>query len=123
MSFESKARALLAERGSGPVFVHSDVFRAARLVKPERDRHELLTAHVKLLRALSDDRGLWHPAFNYDFPRSRTFNVQSDESQIGPIPEHFRTHFAEWRTPIPMFSVSGIGMMPHVSWHDDTDPF
>jgi len=123
MSFESKARALLAERGSGPVFVHSDVFRAARLVKPERDRRELLNAHVDVLRALSDDRGLWLPAFNYDFPRSGIFDVMADESQIGPIPEHFRMHFAAWRTPIPMFSVSGIGAMPEVSWHDETDPF
>lgn len=63
------------------------------------------------------------PAFNYDFPRSHTFDVATDPSQLGPIPEHFRTTTAGWRTPTPMFSVSGEGSYPSVSWGEGTDPF
>jgi len=105
------------------VFAHCDVFRAARLVPPIRDRKALLDAHVALLKSVSQERGLWLPAFNYDFPRSRLFDVARDESQIGPIPEHFRRTSAKWRTPVPMFSVSTSVSLPDIQWSDDTNPF
>ena len=123
MTFASKAAALLAELGTGPVFAHSDPFRTARVVKPSRNRREFLDAHVSVLNELAGDRGLWIPAFNYDFPRSRVFDVAADQAQVGPIPEHFRTSAAEWRTPVPIFSVTGTGPMPSVSWGDNTDAF
>ena len=37
----------------------------------------------------------------------RLFDVRTSASQLGPIPERFRTTHAEWRTPIPMFSIGG----------------
>jgi aminoglycoside N3'-acetyltransferase len=123
MSFTANAMALLSALGDGPVFVHSDVFRTVRLVPPSRDRRTLLDAHVDLLKRVSGDRGLWLPSFNYDFPRSGVFDVADDESQVGPIPEHFRTSAAEWRTPVPMFSVAGTGSAPLIEWGEDTNPF
>ena len=123
MSFTSNATALLSALGDGPVFVHSDVFRTVRLVAPSRDRRALLDAHVDLLKRVSGDRGLWLPSFNYDFPRSGVFDVADDESQVGPIPEHFRTSAAEWRTPVPMFSVAGTGSAPLIEWGENTNPF
>jgi aminoglycoside N3'-acetyltransferase len=63
------------------------------------------------------------PAFNYDFPRTHSFDVVNDESQLGPIPERFRVSKAEWRTPIPMFSASGTGEAANIRWGDNTDPF
>jgi len=66
---------------------------------------------------------LWMPAFNYDFPRTHSFDVKRDESQLGPIPERFRTTAAKWRTPIPIFSASGTGSQPGIEWKDSTDPF
>lgn len=123
MSFTSRAVELLAELGTGPVFVHSDVFRTSRLVNASRNKRELLDAHTALLKNISGVRGLWLPAFNYEFPRSRVFDVTADPAQVGPIPEHFRMTMAEWRTPVPMFSVSGSGTSPEVSWGENTDPF
>ena len=109
--------------GKGPVFVHSDPFRAARLVKPVRDRKTFLDAHIAVLRAAADERGLWLPSFNYDFPRTGVFDVGGNESQLGPIPERFRLAAAEWRTPIPIFSITGIGDAPQPRWGVATDPF
>ena len=123
MTFVSKATSLLAELGTGPVFAHSDPFRTARIVKPSRDREAFLDAHVAVLKQVAGDRGLWIPAFNYDFPRTHVFDVAADEAQIGPIPEHFRRTAAEWRTPIPIFSVTGTGRMPVVPWGQNTDAF
>jgi aminoglycoside 3-N-acetyltransferase len=123
MTFVSKAAALLAELGTGPVFAHSDPFRTARVVKPSRNRREFLDAHVTVLKEVAGDRGLWIPAFNYDFPRTHFFDVANDEAQVGPIPEHFRTTAAEWRTRVPIFSVTGTGPMPSIPWGQDTDAF
>jgi aminoglycoside 3-N-acetyltransferase len=92
-------------------------------VKPSRDRKSFLDAHVSVLTQAADDRGLWIPAFNYDFPRTHVFDVAADAAQVGPIPEHFRTTAAEWRTPVPIFSVTGTGPMPVVPWGQDTDAF
>jgi len=114
---------LVARAGSGPVFVHSDPFRAARLVKPTRDRNVFLDSHIDVMRMAAGDRPLWLPTFNYDFPRTRVFDVASSESQLGPIPERFRTRHAEWRTSIPIFSIAGIGRNPQPRWESMTDPF
>ena len=109
--------------GSGPVFVHSDPFRAARMVKPVRDRNAFLDAHVAVLRDAASSRPLWLPAFNYDFGRTGVFDVKASESQLGPIPERFRVAHAEWRTSIPIFSITGIGHASQPRWGSETDPF
>jgi aminoglycoside 3-N-acetyltransferase len=123
MTTAQLVRGLIESSGSGPVFVHSDPFRVARLLKPVRDRAAYLDSHIALLREASGDRGLWLPTFNYDFPRTHVFDVRESESQLGPIPERFRVAAAEWRTHIPMFSISGIGSPVTPQWGDHTDPF
>lgn len=123
MSTASRIEGLIGSMGGGPVFVHSDPFRAARLVTRARNRVEYLDSHIGLLTDATGGRVLWLPAFNYQFPRSRIFDVRSSESELGPLPERFRTSVAQWRTPIPIFSVSGTGPAPLPSWGPDTDPF
>jgi aminoglycoside 3-N-acetyltransferase len=114
---------LVSTLGSGPLFVHSDPFRTARLVPRSRDRVGLLDSHVEVLVDAAGDRGLWLPSFNYDFPKTRHFDMSNDPCQLGPLPEHFRQTAEEWRTPVPMFSVSGIGADPEIHWGEMTDPF
>ena len=114
---------LVGAMGAGPVFVHSDPFRAARAVKPVRDRNAYLDSHISVLREAASDRGLWLPTFNYDFPRTGVFDIAQSESQLGPIPERFRAHAAEWRTPVPIFSIAGIGPGSQPRWGFLTDPF
>lgn len=109
--------------GSGPVFVHSDPFRAAALVPRTKDRGAFIDSHIDLLTASTEGHSLWMPAFNYDFPRTKFFDVAKDQSQLGPIPEQFRTGVAKWRTPIPIFSASGTGESLDLEWGEKTDPF
>ena len=114
---------MLSRLGSGPMFVHSDPFRAARLVVRSRDRDAIVDSHLALIAAGALDRAIWMPAFNYDFSRTRSFDVTRDPSQLGPIPERFRVTRAEWRTEIPIFSAAGTGLCPPIAWSDMTDPF
>ncbi|MEO8192542.1 MAG: AAC(3) family N-acetyltransferase [Gemmatimonadales bacterium] len=123
MNPASRISTLVSEMGGGPVLVHSDPFRAARLVGALREKEAFLDAHVSMLRDAAADHVLWLPAFNYDFPKTQVFDVRSSESQLGPIPERFRLTKAEWRTPIPIFSIAGTGPAPLPSWGPDTDPF
>lgn len=122
-SIAEEIGALASKLGSGPLFVHSDPFRTARLVPRSRDRLGLLDAHVEVLVAAAGDRGLWLPSFNYDFPKTHRFDMANDPCQLGPLPEHFRQTAEEWRTPVPMFPVSGIGADPGIIWGEMTDPF
>ncbi len=115
--------AMLSRLGTGPVFVHSDPFRAASLVPKTRDRNEFVDSHLALLQEAAGGKALWMPAFNYDFPRTHSFDVRRDPSQLGPVPERFRTRTAEWRTPVPIFSATGSGKVPSVEWGEHTDPF
>jgi aminoglycoside 3-N-acetyltransferase len=114
---------MLSRLGSGPVFVHSDPFGAAALVPKTKGREAFIDSHLELLRAATEGRPTWMPAFNYDFPRTKTFDVAKDPSQLGPIPERFRLTAADWRTPIPIFSASGTEATPATEWGNDTDPF
>jgi Aminoglycoside N3''-acetyltransferase len=122
-SIADQIGSLASSLGNGPLFVHSDPFRAARLVPRSRDRNSLLDSHLEVLTAAAGDRGLWLPSFNYDFPRTHRFEVANDPCQLGPLPEHFRLTQAEWRIPVPMFAVCGIGADPGISWGEMTDPF
>jgi aminoglycoside 3-N-acetyltransferase len=88
-----------------------------------RDRSAYLDAHIGVLRAAAEGRGLWIPTFNYEFPRTRLFDVARSESQLGPLPERFRVSGAEWRTTIPIFSIAGIGDARSPAWGENTDPF
>lgn len=45
------------------------------------------------------------PAFNYDFGRTRKFDVQEDPVQVGSFPEFVRSHKSYVRSQIPFFSV------------------
>ncbi len=114
---------LVSEQGTGPVFVHSDPFRAAKLVDRSRNRDILLDSHLALLLAACGHRPVWMPAFNYDFPSTKNFDVSCDPSHVGPVPERFRVTVAQWRTEIPIFSVAGTGEAPRLTWDEQTDPF
>jgi len=105
------------------VLAHSDPFRAARLVGRVRNKADLLGAHIVLLMDIAAERPLWIPTFNYDFPRTRVFDVRFDEAQLGPLPEQFRNTTAAWRSPVPIFSIAGTGARPEIEWGDNTDPF
>lgn len=123
MNAGDRVAALIAAAGDGPVFVHSDPFRAAKLVDRVRDRVAYLDAHLSVLLDAAGDRQLFVPAFNYDFPRTGVFDVTESASQLGPLPERFRVTRADWRTPVPIFSAAGTGADPGIVWGDETDPF
>ncbi len=113
---EYPSTALPTSAPAGPVFVHSDALTTRTMVSRTTNRAELLLSHLERIRAIAGGRDVWFPAFNYDFPHSRVFNVTSDHSELGPISEYFRTSGADWRTRVPMFSACGVGVPPRMAF-------
>lgn len=101
----------LSDAVSGPVLVHSDVSRVMGAIKPTTDRTTLLQRHVEVLEGASAD-GLFFPTFNYGFPGTGIYDVEADPSEVGVLSEYARQHWAEWRTPMPIFSFVGRGEAP-----------
>ncbi len=115
---------ILDAAGAGPVLVHADLLQVIRLVQWRGvGLTDLLRKHMELLQAATGGRSLWMPAFNYDYPKTRRFDVRESPSQVGQLTEFFRIQVAHWRTPVPMFSVSGVGPRPELKRSAPLDPF
>lgn len=91
------------------LFVHSDSFKTLQLIKTSTKKQDILSQHIQLLNFLVEKDGLMLPAFSYQFPGSRLYDLEDTPSEVGHISEFFRTNVATWRTSDPMFSVCGTG--------------
>ena len=121
MEIKKLVQQKLFDLGSDTVLVHSDLMQGFRI--PFKNRVSFLMAHAKELFSLKDGLILWMPAFNYDFCKGFAFNVEKTPSQVGSFTEYFRKNVALWRTPVPVFSFSGIGDQPKLNVIDTIDPF
>lgn len=93
-----------------PLFVHSGIRQgliAAKsggaIIDPDNVKQSLLTFLASLVDG--GEKELLFPAFNYDFGRSRVFNVDTDPVQVGAMAEFVRQTGRMQRSPIPFFSV------------------
>jgi aminoglycoside 3-N-acetyltransferase len=120
---EHLKKVILDKSETGPVFIHSDMLHTMGICRYTGDRSAFLGAHVDTLREIATDRPLWMPAFNYRFPGTRLFDAKKDPSEVGPLSEYFRSKVATWRTPVPIFSVSGTGDEPRIDLSRTLDPF
>lgn len=115
-------RAGIQELGTGPVMVHSDALMTLQAIPRKLKGREALDAHIINLRYIANDRGLWIPSFDSDFP-SKPFNVITSTGRVGSIAELYRTDYAEWRTEVPMLSFVGEGPKPILKIEQPYDPY
>lgn len=93
----------------GSLFVHSDAMKTMQLIKLQSSRDAILNEHILLLKKINSGQGLLFPTFNYQFPKTRKFDLRNTPSEVGHISEFYRKNFSSWRTKDPMFSVCGNG--------------
>ena len=93
-----------------PALVHADL-RSWLSHRRGSNRLEALRSFLTDLRRVGGP-DLWMPTFNYEFCRGSTYDVRNTPSQTGVLSEYFRTKVSTWRTPVPVFSVSGVGTQP-----------
>lgn len=98
---------LISGAGKGPVLFHSDVFKVMGLVGKSANPEVLLNSHLKLIELLSFGRGAVLPTFNYDFTKTKVYNVRDSKSQVGALSDHARREWSEWRSLTPVFNFCG----------------
>lgn len=117
-------QSLVSKAGSGPLLTHADVLRSRAAIMPIIDPNAMLSRHIEALIFIASGRQLFFPTFNYDYLRTRDYRPADDPSQVGPLTEYARRHWAEWRLGAPVFNFVGRGAPPSgVSEDGEIDPF
>lgn len=114
-------------KSRGPIFVHSDVGRgilAAKRAGAEIKGGHLQDSLMAFLAQHADTReaGLLFPAFNYDYGKTRVFDVDNDLVQVGALPEWVRRNREFQRSEIPFFSFLSKGNL-HLDTNGIINPF
>ena len=87
-----------------PLQIHTDLARIG-LIGSIKKHHDMLKDHYDyLIEAIGPDREVIFPTFNYDFPKTKIYNVISDPCQVGILNEHIRKLNAAERTLTPIFN-------------------
>lgn len=92
------------------------------LIKGIRNRASLLEGYLEALLKASAGRPLLFPTFNYDYGRSRCFDVLTDKCQVGALNEHARQQKPAGRTQTPIFNFIELPK-DNFSASPDVNPF
>lgn len=95
------------------LLVHTDVARLNTPLPPA-PRDVQLERLFDILRSAAGGRTLLLPTFNYDYPRTRVYDVRGDAGQVGVLNDYIRRRpgVVRTRTPIFNFAVVGGGWSP-----------
>jgi aminoglycoside 3-N-acetyltransferase len=122
-NYINKIQKTIDECGNGPLIVHSDVMYAMKAVKLVSNINQLLSAHIEALEYCASSRSLLFPTFNYQFPKTKLYNINSTPSEVGQLSEFARKNWAKWRTDVPMYNFCGVGEELSLSHEDIINPF
>jgi aminoglycoside 3-N-acetyltransferase len=122
-NFINNIQQTIDDCGMGPLIVHSDVMYAMKAVKLASNVTDLLNAHIDALEYCASSRSLLFPTFNYQFPRTKLYCLKSTESEVGKLGEFARTHWADWRTDVPMYNFCGKGQKINLLHDKIINPF
>jgi aminoglycoside N3'-acetyltransferase len=120
INIHSDLRAYLDQKNTEILFVHTDI-RKGFNIPYNGVKSDYLSNHIDLLLDLNCD--LFLPVFNYNFAKTKLFDVLNDNSQVGVLNEFFRKKYAQWQTPIPFYSVAGIGEIPEYRFCNNINLF
>jgi len=103
---------LIKEHDDVPILVHSDLFRANLFVEKSVNREQLLRNHLETVEQVIKPENIWIPTFNYQFPKTRFFDMKNAVSEIGPLTEYMRVRWARKRSFDPVFSFVSLEKIP-----------
>ena len=90
-----------------PTFIHSDIFKTLplyeSLISVKSKRGFLIAAHNFLKNSYG--KNLIFPAFNYEFSKTKIFDIENNLIQVGALSEYLHSVDSYKRTPVPFFSV------------------
>ena len=90
-----------------PFIIHSDVFKMFYLIKQnfrKRDKNKLEQKHFDLLRNQFGSQNILIPSFNYQFSKTKIFDLKKTPSQVGALSNFILNNDFFYRTDTPFFS-------------------
>lgn len=91
------------------VLIHSSIKRTIQRLKAKGRPADPQLVLQSLLNVLGDQGTLLLPLFNFDFPKTKFFDIRSTPSQMGALTEAGRLHPDAVRTGHPIDSFAVIG--------------
>jgi aminoglycoside 3-N-acetyltransferase len=91
-----------------PYLIHSDAFKTFVFIKEAHKSikagQDALSLHFNFLCKLFDKSNIILPSFNYDFSKTKIYNVKSTSSQVGSLTNFVLKNNLLQRTKTPIFS-------------------
>lgn len=94
---------ILDRHGAESLCVHTDLLPFGPL-DGARKRSEMSRLFASAILQALDGRPALFPTFNYDYTKTRLYNVDSDSCQVGALNEYVRTQEKSCRTRTPVFN-------------------
>lgn len=98
----------ISESNISNLLVHSDAAKALNYIDYSIDPNENLQKHIGFIESLCEN--IFLPYFNYDFPKSKFYDVRLSKSEVGIIPNAFSDQKDYLKSFDPMFSLIGNNM-------------
>lgn len=123
LEFSKTLEYIFEKHGAASLCFHTDMLAFGFLDSSSNPR-DAVRRHAEALMSAVGARPLLFPTFNYDYTRTRVYNVETDPCQVGALNEHFRRQSFSSRTLTPVFNfcamndVSGLFSLKAAS-----DPF
>ncbi len=101
-------------RAGDTLLVHSSLRRTLRECKDAGFDVDPIDVLTSLQRAVGNEGTLIFPLFNFDFAKSRFFDVRKTPSRMGALTEAARQNEEAVRTGHPMYSFAVVGRQKNV---------
>ena len=111
-NLQQKIKDKLSDLNGKYILIHSDITSGFN-IKYQGNTHLFLEDHYQSILDVCGKINIWMPAFNYDFCKTGVYSLNTDVSQVGVLSDFFRKEKSNWRSPVPVFSISGTGSMPN----------
>ena len=86
-----------------PVLLHTDIARIG-ILDGLQNYNNIIESYSNLFEDVFSDRTLLIPTFNYDFDKSKVFDLVEDLGQVGALSKYYSRKYPNFRTRTPIFN-------------------
>ena len=106
LTFLDFVRSLNDDIGDSPLIIHNNFSKIIHQF-PEliiRPREKILENIIYILRTNLFCENIFIPTFNYEYTKSRIYNINKCKGQLGSLSEYLTKNFSAYRTHVPVFN-------------------
>lgn len=88
---------------ASPILLHTDIAKIG-LLKGIKNYDSIIESYSEFFENSLTNRTFLIPTFNYDFDKSRIFDLRTDLGQVGAFSKYYSKKFPNLRTRTPIFN-------------------